>query len=1351
MDNGISLIWIFLILFLGLIVFTLAIRFGIKEADKNSVIRPLNTKLLRKIFKKATKIVERNIASKQKRYQIPWIILFNEGDQNQRLPIENAQMTNALPTDDSFKMETNSFVWHFFNRGLVIELQSQALRSGEFDDETEPRWEEFLKLCGSYRPQRPLDSIVISVPAKLILESTKSVEAKLRLRNLAESTSRRIWIAQNRYAMRFAVYLVVSGCEELEGFESFGKNLPKKMQEGMFGWSSPYNSDISYQSNWVDEALNSITSTVSNLSAELVASDTRSKTSLENFLLPSRIEMLRDGLKIYTDSLMGINNFYDPFYFRGIYFSGIGERPYFLKDIFEEKIFPEFGLAKSAHSQKLKNPLMHGVIKWGLIGFVGIWSAGIVFSTVKISQVIPILTQGINGLNKDTRQRSDALALGETLDFSWYKKTAIALIVGLEELSAARLTEGEAPFIIFIPGSWPIFDNLFSRVKKRIESDFAEMGLNTFKRALDLKTSQITGSDYDQLSGRLINVSNSCDSPKINQSLLDSKQVDTLRIESTNEFQALKKIIEDSDELSRAISAMKRLKSPTRSGTEDLKTLTRYSLDTELSGELNGIISLFNRSTNFSENIIDTENIRAALKCSIINGVINFNKNIFIDNPLIEIEKQIVKNENYFLSLPLQERTSDEIITALNRLHDSIEKQEILLRRGGGLWMTKNVFVPNQEMQNLLNKISNNKLLGKELAEKILTRVNKDFAIMKVRYDSIVERSGTEVGVISSINKNGEESFVQTSERIAIRNAVDKLLEEPFMVSTSALNLELTQSESMETLVSWDTNALNEAIRLKKYRSEIISKDVPLFPETYRPVAKLIIDQQISLRLIDLLEQSHYSVDSNILKRNQYIDDIKLYETNLKKLQTLESLMSEMREFDDAKVLNSLIAKDAITRLRFVSKKFDESGFMETIDNSFSNWKGGSGFMRIGFGISDKIELSEVFNSQILRVEQLSNLAKIYLTAIPKEFISLNQLKHWELLNQEIESYKLNDSSKVLKRFENFLTDLLDNFSLEKCENILSLHNPRIEPQNYFVMRFINIRSSVNKRCEAIKNQTAREQWVILSNDYDNYIAGLKPFIETTKIGISPSNYQKRSNASLNNITEFFSRVPDEFGINSLFKSSSNRENATKFLKAVQEIKELFKPILDEKNDGIKAYDLNISFRSNQDKEIFGNRIIDWKLNVGDDSFGLRDEPTTLRWSPGDKISVSFRFAANTAVSPESDSNNPNYQSNRKTATFSYTDTWSLFDLIQTHRIEITNDKKNRFNQHLRFEFPVMLKDNNSEVIIESKSNARVYIMINLIDPLTKKTVEWPKYFPVKSPILLKTLVESQQNRKLVY
>lgn len=1339
MGNGIPIIWISLILVIGIIVFFMAMIFGLKEGEKKSVFRPLNIKLLRKIFKDATKVIERNIASKNKRYQIPWVVLLNEGDENQRISIENSNMANVLPTDEPYKMESNSFIWHFFNRGVVIELQSKALRSGEFDEDTEPRWEEFIKLCGAYRSQRPLDSIVISIPAKTLLGANKSDEEKTNIKKIAESTSRRIWIAQNRCAMRFAVYLVISGCEEIDGFDSFGNLLPANMQKGILGWSSEYNSDVLYQSSWVDDAINSIIGDISNLSSELVASDTRSKSNLEIFILPSRIKELKNGLKIYTDNLMGLNSFHDPFYFRGIYLTSGQKKSYFLKHIFEEKVFPEFGLAKAAHSQKLKNPLMHVILKWSLISFIGLWGLGLLFVSVKLSKVIPILTQGIDGLNKDSRQKSDALASGETLDFSWYRKTAIALMVGLEELRSSRLSEGESPFIVFIPGSWPVFDDLFSRVDERIKTDFAELGVNTFRRSLEFKTAQITGTDYDELSGKLINANSSCSIPKIKKTALDKKNIETLNVQTTSEFQAIQKLVAEANVISEAVSAMQRLKTPARSGAEDLKVLTRYALDIELTGQLDGILDLFYRSSNFTTQMVDSDQISSAIKCSLINGVIELNKKIFVENSLIDAEKRIIKAQNDLLGLPLQQRSSNEILDILKNLQAAIEQQEILLKRGGGLWMIKEKFSAGQEYENLISEIENNKLLGKQLAKKITERMDKDFAAMKVQYDLSLIRSGTEVGVVPIVDKSGVKLLNQSPSRIALRDAVEKLLDEPFMVPTSKLNLNLKNTKNTSNVISWDTKILNEALKLKEYRSQVISKDISLFPDVYKVVIKNVIDQQISLRLIDLLEQAHYHPDPTIMNLGQYFDDVDSYQSNLSKLQTLLSLMKEMNRLEDSMILESLVSKDAIARLNFVRKKFNNNEFLASSDNSFSSWQGGSGLMRIGFGIADKIELYEVLKTQLIRIETLSNLAKIYLSVVPKKYLSLKEIEHWELIEKELELYKLKDGSGTLIRLEKFLESLIVDFSLNKCEKLLNQYPQKINTTNFFSMRFARIHSSIEKRCSTINNQTAREQWIVFSNDFNNFLSGKKPFLEPKKVGIDKKSFKEISNVDFYDLTDYFSRIPDSINTDKLFNNSKDKINALKFYEDIKEIKKLFTTITSKANDGIRGFDLDIKFRVNQQKEIFGNRIIDWTINVGSDSLSIRDEKKTLRWSIGDKITLSFRFAADTPVSPISNKSDPYYQASKKTASFVYEGQWSIFDLIQIHRLENIKDFKNRTDQYLMFEFPLVVNNTQNEIFRDSKSNARIYMMMNLIDPVSKKQISWPKNFPVKPPVLKNT------------
>ena len=83
------------------------------------------------------------------------------------------------------------------------------------------------------------------------------------------------------------------------------------------------------------------------------------------------------------------------------------------------------------------------------------------------------------------------------------------------------------------------------------------------------------------------------------------------------------------------------------------------------------------------------------------------------------------------------------------------------------------------------------------------------------------------------------------------------------------------------------------------------------------------------------------------------------------------------------------------------------------------------------------------------------------------------------------------------------------------------------------------------------------------------------------------------------------------------------------------------------------------------------------------------------------------------------------------------------------HRIENVKDRKNRTSQLLKFEFPVSLSDDGTKMIGEKKSNARVYLILNIVDPVTKKQIKWPKNFPVKSPVFTNTLVENISNKKL--
>ena len=217
---------------LVLVILGLVLYFAVRRSSAKTSSDPKITKLrfdsLRSSFKQAVELIEQNIASRSERYSIPWVMVLNEGKGQRQLPIEQSGVASALSSEAAMAASAQGISWHFFDRGVVIDLQGTYLGSPDDEDAAEKPWDEFLGLCRKYRPQRPFDSVVITVPASLLLDDNP--DARLELGKLAKLAHRRLWLAQNRFAMRFAVYVVVSESEQIEGFAQFARRVPDSMR-----------------------------------------------------------------------------------------------------------------------------------------------------------------------------------------------------------------------------------------------------------------------------------------------------------------------------------------------------------------------------------------------------------------------------------------------------------------------------------------------------------------------------------------------------------------------------------------------------------------------------------------------------------------------------------------------------------------------------------------------------------------------------------------------------------------------------------------------------------------------------------------------------------------------------------------------------------------------------------------------------------------------------------------------------------------------------------------------------------------------------------------------------------------
>ena len=290
------------------------------EPGARVVVPRMRPESLRSSFRQAVELIEGHIASRKQRYDVPWVLVFDDG--GAPLGLDQAGIASTLGTDAAAAAATPGLTWHFFDQGVAIELDGASLGDPQAGPEAPERsFDEFLSLCRDYRPQRPFDGVVLTIPASLLVAD--EAESRPALVRLAQRASRRLWLAQNRFALRLAVHVVISGCEQVPGFAAFARSLPELMRGSMLGWVSPYDLAMGYQSDWTGQAITEVVSTLGEASAELFASGSTGSAEAESFfLLPARVERMQPLLQLYLDELMRPSAYHEPFFLRGVYFSG---------------------------------------------------------------------------------------------------------------------------------------------------------------------------------------------------------------------------------------------------------------------------------------------------------------------------------------------------------------------------------------------------------------------------------------------------------------------------------------------------------------------------------------------------------------------------------------------------------------------------------------------------------------------------------------------------------------------------------------------------------------------------------------------------------------------------------------------------------------------------------------------------------------------------------------------------------------------------------------------------------------------------------------------------------------------
>jgi type VI secretion system protein ImpL len=274
--------------------------------------------LLRRKWKTAISTLRQsNLRSKgDPLYALPWFMVVGQSGTGKTTALTRARLSSPIQkiSQQASIGQTVNCDWWYFDRAVVIDCAGRYVQSEDIEQDRR-EWELGLDLLGRYRPRDGLDGLVLAVSADRLLNpdaDTFGDEGRI-VRARIEQLIR-------MFGKRFPVYVLVTKCDRLYGFEEWAKTLPAEALDQAMGYlAEESETSQSGESAFVARAFDSIGARLQALRLALVSRT--SQPSPELLMFPNELAQLRAGLTLFLGTCLADSPYLERPLLRGIFFS----------------------------------------------------------------------------------------------------------------------------------------------------------------------------------------------------------------------------------------------------------------------------------------------------------------------------------------------------------------------------------------------------------------------------------------------------------------------------------------------------------------------------------------------------------------------------------------------------------------------------------------------------------------------------------------------------------------------------------------------------------------------------------------------------------------------------------------------------------------------------------------------------------------------------------------------------------------------------------------------------------------------------------------------------------------------
>lgn len=1327
------------------------------------------------------------------KYHLPWYLMVGASASGKSTLLEAGGMSLPVGMPDfGIKNPQPACRWWFFNRAVVLDIHGSLTIEEHKTAADEHGWRALLNLLGRYRSKRPLDGIILTISAAELYGRERLSPENINAR--AKFLSHKLTSAQHLLGLRLPVYVIVTKCDLLPGFQSFCHELPLAQHHNMLGWSVPYALHTAYSPHWIDEAFHSISEDMANLQLEMFAHGVDEQNADGIMVLSNEFASLKSGLKLYFDHIFKTSAYEESLMLRGIYFCGDGghvpagvvmtedlsdenaqsasednlilstqpraaeeeslelwnenaQAPnrlsrlsqarlfeteesqymntttrniFFARDIFEDKVFFESGLAYPVYSRLISANRNLNLAKAGIVAFVGIGTFGMFNAYENFMRnrdfLVPVLGKVHSVLQGITTNQGTETASSEAL----FNNQARSLLDMMNHIQRASF------FSFFIPSSW--FSPLHDQLNSSLKISYEQIILRTIYMDLLLKARNVLNiRPGDRGIGSLEKT---------------TSIITLLNPLATNEYQLVKNYVDLIGQLVHNIDKYNRLRE-----TPDpniLSELIEYTFGMNLPPEFATSYERFRKVLQEAPYPpIEIKAYYPIAQNTLQTLYTNFLSVLFSPTDPMSLIGQL----RYLASALGNGKTNQPInVEILRGFITGLGQSLTNLGEAGHNWIDGAYFDPGPEFSDLMSKIDSLSPFGPPFVEQLARMTSATYTDF---HNELIQMNAALVNPTSGKRGLPSEGIFNLEKNL------HKLFGEPFMAQSNS-EMFLTQIPE-DKFVLWNQRLIENTMSLISRYDDFVKKELDSFPIHLREAFKQIALQNLQKNVISDIARAQTLVeipkgqqvgDTNEELLRNAIGDIKNSTPSfIKLLETLNSMHNGTVFVQ----LQNLLGTLATRLLEKVDALLISYHPYSVKDNNFDWWNGKTPVFLEAFAVKDADDLKSYLDQQRqivshIAIDYAQPLLKLLSSHMMQQFVGKKSLiNRWTRIIDQLSEYDKKKPDNTVTALENFVNIDVANLTMNNCFEKFKLASVSKNSGDFFRDRRIQIQRALMSRCEIARRKESIANYEKLVALFNESFKDKFPFV-----GENPSQSQGEIDPEdLKTFFDLYHQAGDspKHILDQIYQLGEPAKEAYQFIKDMDDVKAFFHHFLNSKTPGdVPTFDFNIDFRVNKDKEIGGNMIIEWTFAPNDSTtISNNDKKHTGRWTYGNPVVVTFRWPDSAETQPFQDDAQSFMSVDEQTVTYTFPGQWALLWLMRVQAATSTDftNMKDTQPYTLRFEIP-----NGPE------EKTIVYDRITLKKPPKGKKPGGPltvPNFPVDAPGLDQKILDMAEKPVIVH